>query len=128
MIDFDAITKKHEELRRKMKAADNLRERATDTSVHITDMPRGGGGNKQEQLRVEMVAAQESARETEQELREMLHPLRLKLRRLKKWQYKSAIRKRYIDGKTVGQVAVEIGYEVRQTNRFISEAKEIINR
>ena len=129
MIDFDAITRKHDEYRRKLKAADNLRERATDTSVHITGMPHSGsGGNQQERIRVDMVAAQEAAEETRKELDEMKSQLRPLIRRLKKWQHRDAIRKRYIDGKTIEATAEEIGYEWSQTNRFLKEAKAIINK
>ena len=129
MIDFDAITRKHDEYRRKLKAADNLRERATDTSVHITGMPHGGsGGNQQERIRVDMVAAQEAAEEARKELDEMKSQLRPLIRRLKKWQHRDAIRKRYIDGKTIEATAEEIGYEWSQTNRFLKEAKAIINK
>lgn len=129
MIDFDAITRKHDEYRRKLKAADNLRERATDTSVHITGMPHGGsGGNQQERIRVDMVAAQEAAEEARKELDEMKSKLRPLIRRLKKWQHRDAIRKRYIDGKTIEATAEEIGYEWSQTNRFLKEAKAIINK
>ena len=129
MIDFDAITRKHDEYRRKLKAADNLRERATDTSVHITGMPHGGsGGNQQERIRVDMVAAQEAAEEARKELDEMKSQLRPLIRRLKKWQHRDAIRKRFIDGKTIEATAEEIGYEWSQTNRFLKEAKAIINK
>lgn len=128
MIDFDAITRKHEELRRRLKAADTLRERATDISVHLTGMPHGGSGdNQQERVRVEMIAAQEAAKETEKELAEMKRKLRRRMHRLHKWQHVAVIRKRYLDGKRISQVAEEIGYESRQTNRYISEAKAIIN-
>lgn len=129
MIDFDAITRKHEEYRRKLRAADTLRERATDISVHITGMPHGGsGGNQQERIRVEMVAAQEAAEETRKELTEMKRQLRPKIKRLQKWQHAAVIRKRYLDGKTIQQVAEEIGYEWSQTNRYLNEAKAIINQ
>lgn len=128
MIDFDAITEKHKEIERKKKAAEKFRERATDTSVHITNMPKGGGGNKQEILRVEMIAAQEAQQEAERELLEMLRPLRAKVKRLKKWQYRDTIRKRFIEGKTIQRTAEEIGYEWSQTNRYLNEAKTIINR
>ena len=128
MIDFDAITRKHEELRRRNRAADTMREKATDISVHLTGMPHGGsGGNSQERVRIEMIAAQEAAKETEKELDEMKRQLRPELKRLKKWQYIDVIRKRYMEGKPVAQVAEEIGYEIRQTNRYISEARAIIN-
>lgn len=129
MIDFDAITRKHEELRRRLKAADTLRERATDISVHLTGMPHGGSGdNQQERVRVEMIAAQEAAKETEKELAEMKRKLRPKIKRLTKWQHVEAIKKRYLDGKTIQQTAEEIGYEWSQTNRYLNEAKAIINR
>ena len=128
MIDFDAIMKKHEEVRRKMSAADSLREQATNISVHITGMPRGGaGGNQQERIRIDMVAAQEAAADAQRELEEMLKPLTLTIRCLSKWQHVEVIRKRYMEGKTIMKVAEEIGYEWSQTNRYIAEAKEIIN-
>lgn len=128
MIDFDAMTRKHEELRRRNRAADTMREKATDISVRITGMPHGGsGGNSQERIRVEMIAAQEAAQETAKELDEMKRLLRRKMNRLKKWQHIDVIRKRYMEGKPVAQVAEEIGYELRQTNRYISEARAIIN-
>lgn len=128
MIDFEAILDKQYELKRKLKAADKMRERATDISVHLSDMPRGAGGNSQEKIRIEMIAAHEAVIETEKELKELIKPLRLKLRTVKKWQYKDAIRKRYIDGKTIQETADEIGYEIRQTKRFISEGRKLINR
>lgn len=128
MIDFDAIMAKHDELRRKNRAAETLRERATDIAVHITDMPRGGGGNQQEKVRIELVAAQEAAMETQRELKEMLQPLRAKMKKLTKWQHKDVIRKRYIEGKTIESVADEIGYSWSQVNRHLNDAKEIMNR
>lgn len=128
MIDFKAILDKHWEISRRSAAVDNLRERATDISVKLTDMPRGGGGNRQEQVRIDLVAAQEAVMEAEAELQEMLEPLRLKMKQLKKWQYVEVIQKRYIEGKPVWMVASEIGYEHRQTKRFIFDAKQLINK
>ena len=128
MIDFDEITLKHEEYRRRQRAADTARERATDTSVKLTGMPHGGsGGNASEKAVIEMVAATEALEITRKELTELKKPLRRKMKRLTKWQHIDVIRKRYLEGKAVSVVADEIGYEIRQTTRFISEAKEIIN-
>lgn len=128
MIDFDAVIKKHEELRRKLRAAENLREKATDTSIHITSMSHGkGNANSQERVRIEMIAAAEAAEETEKELETMKNQLRREMKCLRKWQHIDAIRKRYMEGKTITQVAEEIGYEWSQTNRYLNEAKRIIN-
>lgn len=129
MIDFDRMTRKHEELRRKQKAFDTMWERATDTSVKISGMPRGGGsGNQSERIMIEIAAAEEACKETAAELAEMKTQLRRRMRRLRKWQHREAIRKRFLEGKTITQVAAEIGYEWTQTNRYLKEAKALINK
>lgn len=129
MIDFEAIDRKREEQCRKQKAADTLRERATDTSAKITGMRNSGSaGNKQEQVRINMIAAQEAADKAGGELDAMIRQLLPRIGMLKKWQHAEAIRKRYVEGKAISQIAEEIGYEWSQTNRFLKEAKEIINR
>lgn len=129
MIDFDMMTRKHEELRRRQKALDTLWERATDTSVKLTGMPHGGGsGNKSEQILIEIAAAEEACRETEAELAEMKRQIRRRMHRLRKWQHKDVIRKRFLEGKQIAQVATEIGYEWSQTNRYLNEAKALINK
>lgn len=128
-IDFDRMTRKHEELRRRQKAFDALWERATDTSVKMSGMPHGGGsGNRSENVMIEIVAAEEACKETAEELAEMKRQLRRRMRRLHKWQHRDVIRKRYLEGKQIAQVATEIGYEWTQTNRYLNEAKAIINQ
>ena len=46
---------------------------------------------------------------------------------LESWQAKEAIRLRFIEGKTVKEVAESIGYSTRQTNRFLIKAETQIN-
>lgn len=129
MIDFDMMMRKHEELRRKQKALDSLWERATDTSVKLTGMPHGGGSaNQSEKIRIEIAAADEACAETRAELAEMKRQLQKRMRCLHKWQHKEVIRKRFVEGKQIVQVAAEIGYEWTQTNRYLTEAKALINK
>ena len=129
MIDFDAMTRKQVEINRKLRAAQTMKEKATDTSVHLTGMPHGQSDGKQlERALIEMIAAQESAKEAELELEEMRKQLRKEMRRLKKWQHIAVIRKRYLEGKPIRDVAAEIGYESAQTWRYMSEAKALINK
>lgn len=128
MIDFDAIMRKDNETKRKWNAWQRLKERATDTSVHLSDMPRGGGdGKAQEKAVVEMTDAEASYRQAMAELSEMRNELRSAMQCLKKWQHRDVITKRYLEGKSVSQTMMEIGYEWSQTHRYINEAKRIIN-
>ena len=129
MIDFEAITEKDKEVKRKERAMRSLKERATDTSVKISGIP-GGNGDKQkmESILAAAIDAEASYKKASDELKELRSHLRKAMRRLKKWQHKDTIRKRYLEGKNLNQVAEEIGYEYRQTCRYIEEGKRIINR
>lgn len=128
MIDFDLMLQKHAELRRKQGAAETLWEKATDTSVKMSGMPHGGGdGQPMERYMVEYLAAEAACKETEAELETMKKQLRRRMRRLKKWQHRDAIRLRFLEGKRMLEVAEGIHYELAQTNRFIKEAKALIN-
>lgn len=129
MIDFEEMMRKHEELRRREKVIDMLWERATNTTITISDMPRNrSDGKTQERSIVGMVDAKEACRKTRQELNDIKRNLRREMKRLKKWQHIDSIKKRYLEGKTISAVASEIGYEWSQTNRYLNEAKAIINR
>lgn len=128
MIDFDAIEEKENEVRRKWKAWQSLRERATDTSVHLSDMPRGGGdGKAQEKAIVEMTDVESSYLQAMAELSDMRKELEMAMGCLTKWQHRDVITKRYLEGKTVTQTMMEIGYEWSQTQRFLNEARRAIN-
>ena len=128
MIDFDAIEEKENEARRKWNAWQRLRARATDTSVHLSDMPRGGGdGKTQEKAVVEMTDAESSYLQAMAELSDMRKELEKAMVCLTKWQHRDVITKRYLEGKTVTQTMMEIGYEWSQTQRFLNEARRAIN-
>lgn len=127
MIDFDAILEKHKEVQRRQIALKNLREIATDTSVHLTDMPSGGGdGKRQERDVVNIVDAEQAYLRASAELKAMKKELSVYLPCLKKWQHKDAIEKRYMDGLSLNMIMQTMGYEWAQVNRFIAEGKEII--
>lgn len=128
MVDFEAISKLCESLRRKRRAQEDLREKATDTSVKLTDMPRSGGDGKQaERIMISICAMEEECNEIEAELNRRKEQLRREMKKLTKQQHQEAIRKRYLEGEPVFVVSQEMGYEYRSVTRFINEAKEIIN-
>lgn len=129
MVDFEAIMEKTKEVRRKKDALNRAREKATDTSPKLTGMPSGGGNGKRlENDVVNLVDIQAAHDKAEGELKALREELRPHLRRLKKWQHKDVIKKRYLEGKTISVVMEEIGYEWSQTNRFLTEARDIINK
>jgi len=118
MIDYEAITQKHEELRRKMKAADSLKkqaEKATDRT-------------EQERIRTEIAASLVVIKGTEQELTEMKAALLPFIERLKNWKHAEIMRGRFIYGKTIKQTGHDAGYSWSQTNRLLREAKALINQ
>ena len=128
MIDFDAISRKIEEVRRRENAVARLRARATDTSVKLSNMPRGGGdGKAMERDVVSLVDAQRDCDKAKAELKVMRSELRRAMRVLRDWQHIDVIRKHYIEGKNFQQIMLEIGYEEAQTRRFMKAAREIIN-
>lgn len=128
MIDFDAILRKDNEAKRKWAAWQRLKDRATDTSVHLSDMPKGGGGgNPQERAMIGMVEAEEVYLKAKTELDAMREELADAMVVLKKWQHMDVIRKRYLEGKSISETMEEIGYEWSQTNRFLTEARSLIN-
>lgn len=128
MIDFDGMIRKHEEVRRKRRAYETLYEKTTDTSVKMSGMPHGGGSeNQQEAKRIAYIAAKEDFDQAEAELKEMQQELKRAMKKLTVWQHRAVVQKRYMQGEKMEQVAMEIGYEIRQTNRFLSTAKEKIN-
>lgn len=127
MIDFKAIEDKQREVDRKSRALDTLRAKAADTSSHITGMPHGGSdGKKMERAVVDLVDMQSSLRIAEEELKGMRRELSVYIHRLRKWQYKDTLKKRYMEGKTIQCVCEEIGYEWSQTNRYLNEAKKLV--
>ena len=128
MIDFDAISRKTEEVRRKMYAIELAWDRATDTSVKISDMPRNeGDGKAMERNAVNIADLKVDYKKASQELEIMRKELEDEMPKLEKWQHSAVIRKRYLEGKRLEQIMDEIGYEWAQTNRYIAEAKAIIN-
>lgn len=127
MVDFDAIMAKDKEVKRKAEALQMIRARATDISPKITGMPSGGGdGKRMERDVVGLIDATESYLQAQRELNAMRKELAAFLPYLQKWQHREVMQKRYIDGKDINSVAMEIGYEYRQTCRYIDEAKKII--
>ena len=127
MVDFDAIMAKDKEVKRKAEALQMIWARATDTSPKITGMPSGGGdGKRMERDVVGIVDAEKSYLQSNMELKAMREELATYLPRLTKWQHKDVIQLRYMEGKDINSVAERIGYEYRQTCRFIDEAKRII--
>lgn len=127
MIDFDAIWRKIQEVQRRARAVSALEDRATDISVKYSDMPRGGGGNTQEDIRITLADTREEYLTAKAELESMRRELTESLACLSKWQHKDVIKKRYLEGKTIDQVGLEMGYERAQINRHLSEARRIIN-
>lgn len=129
MFDFKRILELHAEVRRKQGIIIRLRQRATDTTVHLSNMPKGGGdGQRMERDVVEIRAAEEELEAARKELAAMIAKLRVEMRKLHKWQYKLIIRKRYIEGKRLEDVAYETNYCWSHMNRCRKEAEEIINR
>lgn len=128
MVDFDAILRKDNEVKRRKAAIEKLWARATDTTIKMSDMPKGQGtGKKMENAIVNMADIEADCSQAEEELAKLRQDLRRQMRVLKKWQHRDIIRKRFIEGKTIGQVMDEIGYEWTQTHRYLTEAKAIIN-
>lgn len=128
MFDFENLMKKAEEVRRKEKAVQTLRERATDTSVRITDMPHGGGTQDKMGAYVASIADMlEELRKAERELKTMRRSLSREMGILKVWQEKDMIKKVYIEGKTIQIAADEIGYEYRQAWRYLEQGRTLIN-
>lgn len=128
MVNFEAILLKTEEVRRKEMAIERLRDRATDTSVKITDMPHGGGEHDKMGGYVASIADLiEEAKKAERELKAMRQDLSRQMIVLQIWQEKDMIRKVYLEGKTIQAAADEIGYEYRQAWRYIEQARERIN-
>lgn len=129
MFDFKRILELHAEVRRKEGIIIRLRQRATDTTVHLSNMPKGGGdGQRMERDVVEIRAAEEELEAARKELAAMIAQLRVEMRKLHKWQHKMIIRKRYIEGKRLEDVAYETNYCWSHMNRCRKEAEEIINR
>ena len=129
MFDFKRILELHAEVRRKQGIIIRLRQRATDTTVHLSNMPKGGGdGQRMERDVVEIRAAEEELEAARKELAAMIAQLRVEMRKLHKWQHKMIIRKRYIEGKRLEDVAYETNYCWSHMNRCRKEAEEIINR
>ena len=127
MIDFEAILEKNNEVKRRKAAWLDLKERATNTSVQISDMPKGGGdGKRMERDVAGTVDAERDYLRAYEELKAMRRELSAILPVLKKWQHRDAIRKRYIEGKSIHRVMQEMGYEWAQTNRYMAEARKII--
>ena len=129
MFDFKRILELHAEVRRKEGIIIRLRQRATDTTVHLSNMPKGGGdGQRMERDVVEIRAAEEELEAARKELAAMIAQLRVEMKKLHKWQHKMIIRKRYIEGKRLEDVAYETNYCWSHMNRCRKEAEEIINR
>jgi len=129
MFDFKRILELHGEVRRKQGIIIRLRQRATDTTVHLSNMPKGGGdGQRMERDVVEIRAAEEELEAARKELAAMIAQLRIEMKKLHKWQHKLIIRKRYIEGKRLEDVAYETNYCWSHMNRCRKEAEEIINR
>lgn len=129
MFDFKRILELHAEVRRKQGIIIRLRQRATDTTVHLSNMPKGGGdGQRMERDVVEIRAAEEELEAARKELAAMIAQLRVEMKKLHKWQQKLIIRKRYIEGKRLEDVAYETNYCWSHMNRCRKEAEEIINR
>jgi len=129
MFDFKRILELHAEVRRKQGIIIRLRQRATDTTVHLSNMPKGGGdGQRMERDVVEIRAAEEELEAARKELAAMIAQLRIEMKKLHKWQHKLIIRKRYIEGKRLEDVAYETNYCWSHMNRCRKEAEEIINR
>ena len=128
MIDFEAILDKQEEVRRRKRGIRRAWEKATDTSVKLSDMPRGGGDPDPMGQKVAGIADMEAVcKQAEEELAEMRKALRRKMRRLSIWQEKDMIRKVYLEGESIQRAAVEIGYEYRQAWRYLKSGRETIN-
>lgn len=117
MIDFDSITRKQDEYRRRLKAAEALLKEAK------RDPP-----GKRERNRTDISETLKAAKETEAELSEMARDLLPMIDRLNSHQHRDTMRKHYREGKTIKRTATEMGYSVRQINRFLFEAKAIINQ
>ena len=118
MFDYEAITQKHGELRRRMKAADSLKEQAKTTTEQTEQM----------RIRAEIADALEEIKKTEKELTEMKAALLPFIERLKNWKHAEIMRGRFIYGKTIKQAGHDAGYSWSQTNRLLTEAKALINQ
>lgn len=129
MFDFKRILELHTEVRRKEGIIIRLRQRATDTTVHLTNMPKGGGdGQRMERDVIEIRAAEEDLERARAELATMKAQLRVEMKKLHKWQHRMIIKKRYLEGKRLEDVAYETNYCWSHMNRCRKEAEEIINR
>lgn len=129
MIDFKAMREKIKQVHRLNRAVQRMYDKATGTTVKITDMPKAQGvGNQLENNVVELVTVKEEYETAKKELDEMKGQLMTKMKRLDKWQHIAVIRKRYIEEKDVNSIMAEIGYEETQTKRFLSAAEELINK
>ena len=82
MIDFKAMREKIKQVHRLNRAVQRIYDKATGTTITITDMPKAGGvGNKLQNDVVELVTVKEEYETAKQELDEMKSQLMAKMKK-----------------------------------------------
>lgn len=103
---------------------ERLEANATRTTANVTGMPRGGGGNRQEEANIALADATEAYREALEELEALRAQLRPIVDALTDINEKAIMRMRYLDG----YYPKEIAAIIKRTNRSVYYSLERAER
>ena len=108
---------------------DKAMARATKTTTILTGMPRGSGtGDQTADGAILLQLARESLERIENELSEMRAVLGPMIEDIENPLQKSAMRCRYMDGKSVREIAYNLNYSEPHIFRILQRAEQEISR
>lgn len=108
---------------------DKAMARATKTTTVLTGMPRGSGsGDQTADGAIMLQLARESLDRIEKELSEMREALGPMIENIESPLQKSAMRLRYMDGKSVREIAYSLNYSEPHIFRILQRAEQEISK
>ena len=128
MINFIRMRKLMRELPDIEWDLERLSANATRITSHITGMPRGGGGNRQEDVAIALADATDAYRAALDELAEMRAELEPMIDLLDDINDQGVMRMRYIKGYKPDEIAVILEMSRRGVYYHLSHSERIINR